>query len=188
MTRRLFLILGLLAIVGPLVAGEPRCVLIIRHAEKPEREEMALHLTPLGMKRAELLPELFVKSAKRPDPFPRPDFLFAAKNSKASHRSVETATPLAEKLKMPLHAEIKNEDFGILAKELRSESKFAGKTILIAWHHGKIPELARALGAADAPTTWPGKSFDRVWEITYSPTGAATFRDRPQLLLLDDSK
>jgi broad specificity phosphatase PhoE len=189
MTRRLFLILGLVCFVGPALAVEPpRCVLLIRHAEKPEREDMAVHLTAVGKKRAELLPELFVKSDQRPDPFPRPDFLFAAANSKSSHRSVETTTPLAEKMKMKLHAEIKNEDFGRLAKEILGEAKFSGKTVLIAWHHGKIPEFARALGATDAPPTWSGKSFDRVWEIAYGPAGKVTFRDRPQALLPEDSR
>ena len=187
MLRRLGCLL-VLCLVAATAAGEPRCILLIRHAEKPEREEMAVHLTPAGKKRAELLPELFVKSDKRPDPFPRPDFVFAAKNSKASHRCVETATPLAEKLKLPLHADVKNEDFGTLARELLGETKFSGKTILVAWHHGKLPDFAKALGAKDAPTTWASKSFDRVWELTYGPAGKVTFRDRPQALFPEDSR
>jgi hypothetical protein len=187
MTRRLCCFL-LLCLALPAGAGEPRCILLIRHAEKPEREEMAVHLTPAGKKRAELLPDLFVKSDKRPDPFPRPDFVFAAKNSKASHRSVETATPLAESLKLPLHADVKNEDFGTLAKELLGATKFAGKTILVAWHHGTMPAFAKALGAADAPTTWASKSFDRVWELTYGPGGKVAFRDRPQSIFPEDSR
>jgi hypothetical protein len=186
MVRRLGCLL-VLCLATPAFA-EPRCILLIRHAEKPEREEMAVHLTSVGKKRADLLPEIFVKSDRRPDPFPRPDFVFAAKNSKASHRCVETATPLAEKLKLKLHEEIKNEDFGALAKELLGEAKFSGKTVLVAWHHGKLPDFAKALGARDVPATWESKSFDRVWELTYGPGGKVSFRDRPQSLFPDDSR
>ncbi|HEX3313796.1 MAG TPA: histidine phosphatase family protein [Gemmataceae bacterium] len=187
MSCRFCCLLALLGFAAP-ASAQPRCILLVRHAEKPEREDMAVHLAPLGMKRAALLPELFVKSDRRPDPFPRPDFVFAGKNSEASHRCVETATPLAEKLKLNLHAEFKNEDYGTLAKELLGEAKYSGKTVLVAWRHGKIAALAKALGATDAPATWALGSFDRVWQITYSPAGKATFRDRPQSLLPGDSR
>ena len=141
------------------------------------------------MRQAELLPELFGKSDKRPDPFPRPDFVFASMNSKASHRCIETATPLAEKLKLKLHADVKNEDFRMLAKELLGEAKYSGKTIFVAWHSGKLAALVKALGATDAPGDLGAPtSFDRVWEITYSPAGKSTFRDRPQSLFPGDSR
>jgi hypothetical protein len=187
MLRRLACLLVFLCFAAP-ASAQPHHILLIRHAEKPEKEAMDVHLLPIGKKRAELLPELFVKSASRPDPFPRPDFLFAAKNSKNSHRSVETVTPLSERMSLKLHAEIKNEDYPILAKELLTEPKFAKKTVLVAWHHGKLPEFAKALGATDAPDAWKAASFDRVWEITYHGGGKVTFRDRPQSLMPDDSK
>jgi hypothetical protein len=66
------------------------------------------------------------------------------------------------------------------------DPQYAGKVVLIAWHHGKIPELARALGAIDAPDKWNAKVFDRVWELTYAD-GAATFQDLPQEALPGDS-
>jgi hypothetical protein len=187
MLRRLCLSLVLFGIAGIAVA-EPHHILLIRHAEKPTKEDMAVDITPMGKMRADALFGLFEKSAARPEPFPRPDFLFAAKNSKSSHRCVETMAPLSEKLKLSLHAEIKNEDFATLAKQLLTEAKYTNKTILVAWHHGTMPGLAKALGASDAPATWPSASFDRVWEITYHAGGKITFRDRPQMLLPSDSK
>ena len=150
---------------------------------------MALHLTAVGKKRAELLPELFVKSERRPDPFPRPDFLFAAKNSKSSHRSVETATPLAEKLKLTLHAEVKNEDYGTLAKDLLGGAKFSGKTILVAWHHGKLPDFARArprargrsddLGVEVVRSRLGDHVFGRQGDVPRSAASALLFRTTP---------
>jgi len=62
----------------------------------------------------------------------------------------------------------------------------AGKTVLICWHHGNIPALARALGIKDAPTPWPEMQFDRVWRITFAD-GVAALTDLPQRLLPGDS-
>jgi hypothetical protein len=65
--------------------------------------------------------------------------------------------------------------------------KYADKVVLIAWHHGKIPDLAKALGVQDAPAKWNSKVFDRVWQITYDH-GKATWKDLPQDALPGDSK
>ena len=81
----------------------PQRVLIIRHAEKPQRGE-SVHLSPLGVERADKLYQLFRTSRDRPVPFPVPDFIFAARDSKHSHRSVETVTPLAKKLRLTVNS------------------------------------------------------------------------------------
>lgn len=62
---------------------------------------------------------------------------------------------------------------------------FAGKIVLICWHHANIPDVAKALGVSKPPK-WDGKVFDRVWKITY-PKGQATLNDLPQMLLFGDS-
>jgi hypothetical protein len=62
----------------------------------------------------------------------------------------------------------------------------AGKTVLICWHHGNIPALARALGIKDAPAPWPEMQFDRVWRITFAD-GAPALAELPQRLLPGDS-
>src|SRR6266852_4783353 len=76
----------------------PRHVLIIRHAEKTD-DPADVHLAKRGEERARALPQLFVASADRPEPFPTPDFLFATRATDRSNRPVETVTPLALKLK-----------------------------------------------------------------------------------------
>lgn len=166
----------------------PRVVLIIRHAEKPPEEAKSVHLSAEGTKRALALPQLFQASPNRPDPFPTPAFIFAAKDSKHSHRPVETVTPLARTLKLPIHSHHENEDFAGLAREILGHHKYAGKTILICWHHGTIPLLARELKVSDAPDHWKGTVFDRVWQISYDGTGKAKFANRPQHLLPGDSE
>src|SRR4051812_10556988 len=86
------------AVTSPLVAVEPKAttypaqILIIRHAEKPPEESKSVDLSPEGMERASALPGLFKMSDKNANPFPKPDFIFATKNSKHSHRPLETVT------------------------------------------------------------------------------------------------
>jgi hypothetical protein len=61
-----------------------------------------------------------------------------------------------------------------------------GKLVIICWHHGNIPDLAEALGAAKTAQNWKGVVFDRVWQINYEG-GMATLKNLPQWLLPMDS-
>jgi hypothetical protein len=162
----------------------PACVLIIRHAEKPPAGD---GLNERGERRAAALPRLFAKAEGRPDPLPRPDFVFATRDSKASRRPSLTVAPLARELGLPVNTEHPNRDFSKLARELLSDPKYAGKTVLICWHQGTAPDLARRLKAPDAPANWKSSVFDRVWRIDYGADGEATFRDLPQRLLDGDT-
>ena len=158
----------------------PRQVLIIRHGEKPTEGAKSVHLSDEGQQRAESLRDLFVASKTRKEPFPTPDFIFATKDSSASHRPIETVTPLSKKLKLPINTDFRNEDHeAALAREISSNSKYAGKTVLICWHHGMMPELAKELKATGVPDSWKPTAFDRVWELSYGDGGKVTLRDRP---------
>src|SRR5690348_6181400 len=79
----------------------PQQVLIRRHAEKTG-DKADVRLSERGQERARVLYQLFVASNDRPDPFPTPDFIFAASNSRDSQRPLETVTPLAQRLKLPV--------------------------------------------------------------------------------------
>jgi len=164
----------------------PKRVLLIRHAEKPPENAKSVHLSVEGSKRAEAFPGLFITSKSRPDPLPTPDFIFAAKDSKDSHRPAETVQPLATKLNLQVDSRFRNDDYDQLARELFHHPKYAGKTILISWHHGNLPELAAALKAQKAPKNWKATVFDRVWEISFEDDKAG-FRDLPQQLLPGDA-
>ena len=56
-------------------AKYPQHILIIRHAEKTGAAD-DVHLSTQGKERAFALPQLFVASKDRPDPFPTPHFKF----------------------------------------------------------------------------------------------------------------
>jgi hypothetical protein len=176
----------------------PLHVLILRHAEKPDNADDP-DLSSRGAARAAALPSLFLAPPTfrtKPAPFPTPDVLFAAGESNKSNRPVETVTPLAKALgDMTIHHKHKDDDFQAVADDIVGEKKYAGKTILICWHHGKIPELARAIldrakngdkVKDQLPRRWDDAVFDRIWQITFDDAGKATFADRPQRLLFED--
>jgi hypothetical protein len=160
----------------------PTTILIIRHAEK--LTDGRLDLSPTGFQRAALIPNLFLPTT-RPD-LPVPQVLFATHQSKHSNRPVETITPLATALKLPIDSDILDDDYPELAKLLLS-GQYAGKVVLVAWHHGKIPELAKSLGVEPPYMPWPDQQFDRIWRIDYFG-GKATIKDLPQRLMPGDSK
>jgi hypothetical protein len=181
----------------------PQHILLIRHAEKTGDKD-DVHLSQQGKERAAVLDRLFVASRDRPDPFPTPDFLFAARHHKDSQRPVETLSPLAQKFKLAINDRYDNKLPGLRTNgdkekpakpgmaELRAEifgsPKYFGKTILVAWRHSTISQLAKALHASKVPPLWEDRVFDRVWQLSYDDQGNTTFRDRPQRLLPGDAE
>ena len=121
-----------------------------------------------------------------PTTFPDRIFWIATKATKSSNRPVETITALAAALHEPIDSTIDDKEFAAVAHAVLTDPKYAGKTILISWHHGRIPELAKALGVKDAPEKWKDEVFDRVWEITYE-NGTASLKDLPENALPGDS-
>jgi hypothetical protein len=116
-----------------------------------------------------------------PKLYPALSDLFAAARSKDSNRSLETIEPLGVALGVPIDHSFTDDDHKMLAKHILDDSAgYAGKTLLICWHHEKIPALASDLGVAGAPSPWPNDVFDEIWEISYSPEGAATLAIRKQ--------
>ena len=191
----------------------PNQVLIIRHGEKlgdPKKDnDGGRHLSVRGSSRAAALPSLFVPalpqlacsmhhksgeftahyqqvpvkgSAPR---FPAPHYIFATQASKNSKRPIETVTPLVTALNVPLNDGFADKETSIQKMTNAILNDFPGEIILVCWHHGEIPDIAKALGIAKPPK-WDGKVFDRVWQITF-PKGKATLTNSAQMLLYGDS-
>jgi hypothetical protein len=141
-------------------------IILMRHAEKPDDPNNP-DLAPAGFARAKELADYI------PEHFARtPDYLFASKDSDNSSRPRETLEPLSEKIGVPIDTSVKDKNYAELAQEL-NDPKFDGKFIAIAWHHGKIPQLAQALGAPDGsyPAKWNGKVFDQILEFDFDQDG-----------------
>jgi hypothetical protein len=144
-------------------------VLIIRHAEDADSGD---GISPLGEKRAEAYKDYFLKFTV--DSKPRePTVIFAAKDSKKSHRPRLTMEPFAKAANLKIDTRFGNDQSADLAADLRANQQ--GKVILICWRHPYIPALLGALGAN--PTTflpngkWPGAVYDWVILLSFDQDG-----------------
>ena len=144
-------------------------VLIIRHAENPENGR---GLSPRGKERAKAYKNYFSNftvDSKRLEP----DVIFAANDSKHSHRPRLTVEPFAKAAKLQIDTRFTTDQSAELAATLRASEQ--GKRILICWRHSQIPAILRALGAM--PETllpngkWPKLVYDWVILLSYDQNG-----------------
>jgi len=144
-------------------------VLIVRHAEDggPGHD-----LAPRGHERAEAYKNYFLNftvDSKRLEPA----VIFAAKDSKQSHRPRLTVEPFAKAAKLKIDTRFGNNQSTELAADLRVNQQ--GKVILICWRHPYIPALLGALGAT--PKTflpngkWPGSIYNWVIQLSFDQDG-----------------
>ncbi len=178
----------LLAAQTPAIEGNPpAAVILMRHAEKPVGDTKSPDLTETGFARARALPTLFIPvPGTGPAKFPKPDAIFASAPSKHSNRPVETVTPLAQALHLRIQDDYADLETGPLARKVLSGA-YAGKVVVIAWHHGELPHLAEAFGVQDVPHHWDPDVFDRIWEIRWLD-GKPVMLQLPERLLPGDSK
>jgi broad specificity phosphatase PhoE len=144
-------------------------ILIIRHAENPANGH---GLSPRGEERAKAYKNYFLNftvDSKRQEP----NAIVVAADSKHSHRPRLTVQPFAKAANLPIDNRFANKQPAGLAAELRAN--YQGKTVLVCWHHGQIPALLRALGAA--PQTllpngkWPRDVYDSVIMVSFDENG-----------------
>jgi hypothetical protein len=139
------------------MAGAATTILVMRHAEKPD-DPFEPDLTKDGHARAEKLVG-FIQNK-----FGTPDFIFAAAITRHSARPYETVRPLSRATGIGIDATIADNDYGVLAELLRTRKKYAGKLVVVCWHHGNIPPMMRYLGAekTDYPRPWDHKVFNLI--------------------------
>jgi len=144
-------------------------VLIIRHADKPDHGS---GLSPRGEERARAYVKYFQKITVDSKPL-RLDGLFAAADSKESVRPRLTLEPLGKALGLPVDGRFKDKQVLKLAHEIQNLPP--GKNLLICWHHGKIPQLLRALGADPVKllphAKWPDDVFGWLIQLRYDENG-----------------
>jgi broad specificity phosphatase PhoE len=159
-----------LSVVADAQEGPKNSVLlIIRHAENPADGH---GLSPRGEERAKAYKNYFQNFTVDSKPR-KPNAVLVAADSKQSHRPRLTVEPFTKAAKLPIDGSFGNKQPADLAAELRANHQ--GKVILICWHHGQIPDLLRALGAA--PETllpngkWPRNVYDWVIMATFDENG-----------------
>jgi hypothetical protein len=173
MSRHFFI--AVLLACTPIVAADAQdgpkngTVLIIRHAENPETGH---GLSPRGEQRAEAYTNYFRNftfDSKRLEP----NVIFAAKDSKQSHRPRLTVEPFAKAENLQIDTRFGSDHSNDLAADLRANEQ--GKVVLVCWRHGVIPDLLRALGEKPKKLLpdgkWPDAVYDWVILLSFDQDG-----------------
>jgi hypothetical protein len=176
-------------------------VMIIRHAEKHQHGSHCLgiaedghpschELTVRGWQRAAALVPLFASAAgpSKASAIQPPRSIFASDATKQSPslRAMHTAGPLAAALGIQVNHDFAEDDVGGLAAAVLASPS----PILIVWHHGHIPKLAKEIAGeqVECPAHWPEDRFDIIWILERHGAGAGTwtFSQVAQHLFPDD--
>ena len=172
-------------------------VLIIRHAEKPEPDKefgVDRHgrpsehgLVPRGWSRAGALGVRLSLAGGVNDPLAKPSRVFAAipTHDNHSHRCVDTARPIADRLGCHVSQDYARGDEAALVHEVISSTEPA----LIVWDHGRIPELLRSFTLVNmdaVPAHWPEERFDLIAVLKPTDKGYE-LSWQPQDVLAGDS-
>lgn len=143
--------------------------MIIRHAEKPA---VGRDLTDKGRQRAEAYAGYF-KTLAIDSKSLKPDYLVATADSDGSERPRLTLEPLSKALGRKIDLRFKAKQDRELAEDLRATPH--GQCVLICWHHGKIPDLVKALGADPAKLLpnglWPDEEYGWILVLRYDGDG-----------------
>jgi len=157
------------AFAEPLHDANSAVILLIRHAEQSTDGD---GLSSAGEARAKAYVNYF-KNFTIDGRLLKLDYLFAAADSRSSHRPRLTVERTANELGFTIDTQFKNQQFLGLVDKIQSLPQ--GTNILIYWHHGKIPQLLRALGADPEGLLpngkWPGDVFDWLIELRYDENG-----------------
>ena len=175
-------------------------IMLLRHAEKPGKDNRLLGVTRRGepskeslevrgWQRAGALAQLLAPANNR---FPHsalatPHFLYASKplRRKGSQRPLQTIMPLAEKLALKIDSDFQRSDLENMIEDVFSRKG----VVLICWQREYIPEIAQLiLGKSRiAPAEWPEDRFDLIWVFDLVRWPASyKFRQVPQQLLAGD--
>ena len=148
---------------------ENAVILIIRHAEDADT---GYGLSATGNARAEACASYFKNFVIDGQPL-KLDHIFATRDTHNSHRPRLTVEPTAQKFGLTIDDRFKNRQFLDLVYYIKSWPH--GESVLIAWHHGKIPQLLRALGADPGTLLpkgkWPDDSFGWLIQLRYDQNG-----------------
>lgn len=148
---------------------ENAVILVVRHAEDADA---GYGLSPTGSARAQACASYFGNLMIDGQPL-KLDHIFATRDTKNSHRPRLTVEPTAEKFGLTIDDRFKNRQFQSLVDDIVSWPH--GENVLISWHHGKIPQLLRALGADHQKLLpngkWPDDSFGWLIQLRYDDDG-----------------
>ncbi|CRL60956.1 histidine phosphatase family protein [Proteus vulgaris] len=161
--RSVFIFLSVFILGFSHMVYSDQTLVFIRHGEKPDNESG--QLTCKGLNRSLALPNVLINQ------FGKPDALFAAapKQSKLGNslRSLQTLSPLAIKMSLPIHLNYHAKEIKELREDLLSQ-QYENSVIFIAWEHDNLVKVARDImkkegGDPKLIPKWKGSDFDSIY-------------------------
>jgi hypothetical protein len=182
--RQKFVLAAVFAVFSAASAhAAPAQVLIIRHAEKPASGD---DLSPAGFARARELVQYFERTPAVTQ-FGTPVAIYAMGfENGTSRRAVETVTPLAQALRLPVRSQYLKDQVAPLVREIMSTPAYAGRTVLICWEHNVIPQIAQEFGVRNAPGSWSEDDYWDVWRLVFTGNMVSHFDVFSQHLMPGD--
>jgi hypothetical protein len=174
--------------------------MLIRHAEKPDRDGEPFGVNEKGTRNKEALSvrgwqragALAALLAPTDGHFQhpalaKPKFLFASKplKRKGSRRPIQTIRPLAHKLAIDIDSDFQRADYESMLQDVFS----CKGVVLVCWQREYIPQIASYIlgDGSKVPADWPEDRYDMVWVFDLNRrTGGYTFKQVPQKLLSGD--
>lgn len=173
--------------------------MVVRHAEKPDRDKEPYGVTRKGLRdkeslqvrgwqRAGALIGLFAPPNGQVLPsLAKPRFLYASKPLRrhGSKRPFQTLVPLGDKLGIEINTCFPRYDLKALLEEVYS---LRGE-VLICWQREYIPALGSLImeSLSSVPSDWPEDRYDMVWVFDLDhATNKYRFKQIPQKLLSGD--
>jgi hypothetical protein len=146
-------------------------LLIVRHAEKPDGEgDRGLALA--GEARAKAYADYFAHFQLDGKPV-KINTIIASSDSENSERPRLTVTPFSQASGIKIQQPFPDKEVKALAHWLAAGDP--NRTILIAWHHGKLPKLLNQLGADTTELfpdgRWPEDTYNWVIALKYDDNG-----------------
>jgi hypothetical protein len=157
-------------------------IMVVRHAEKPDKaddvsgvdpegDKSKNDLSPRGWQRSGALVRFFNPLDGRftsPE-LAKPNAIFAAAPWKhiKSERSIHTVEALAQSLKLKVNLDFTKGD----EKKVVDAANSTRGVVLIGWEHNAIIDLANLIvgDAKTCPQKWPDDRFDLVWIFDKKP-------------------
>ena len=175
-------------------------IILLRHAEKPDKDFAPFGVTRKGQRdkeslqvrgwqRAGALIALFAPPNGKYGPaLARPQFLYASKplRRRGSRRPLQTLVPLSDKLGIKINSEFPRHEYDNMLEEV-----FQCKgVVIICWQREYLPDIAQIIldHRQIAPAIWPEDRYDMMWLFDLNASsGRYKFKQVPQRLLMGDS-
>ena len=169
----------LLFLIPAFLFAFPAQVVLMRHAEKNDPEEV---LSLKGRERAMALVPFFNGNPKVLS-YGLPAAVYAA----PLPRTIQTVKPLADNMKLAVIDSFSKSQIQSLVSDILENPDYEGKMVMICWSHPDLPKIASLLGAKKLPKSWSEETYDRLWVLNFDEEGHVAFKDLPQKLLYGES-